>query len=169
MFSKETQVLVVDDSLNIRRIVVDSLQRLGFSKITTAEDAVETSREILDMYASVCEVRTGVQPIYLNLVTCNSILSRSDIILHRIHALLIFHALFNKSSGTLHNSALYSDPLHFSVTRSPSLTVKPSLTLLSFCTFLLRSPFIAPPFSLSFSLFLYLSLSISPPSLSSCP
>ena len=41
MFPKETHVLVVDDSLNIRRIVVDSLQRLGFSKITTAEDAVE--------------------------------------------------------------------------------------------------------------------------------
>ena len=41
MFSKETHILVVDDSLNIRRIVVDSLQRLGFSKITTAEDAVE--------------------------------------------------------------------------------------------------------------------------------
>ena len=41
MFSKETHVLVVDDSLNIRRIVVDSMQRLGFSKITTAEDAVE--------------------------------------------------------------------------------------------------------------------------------
>ncbi len=41
MFAKETHVLVVDDSLNIRRIVVDSLQRLGFSKITTAEDAVE--------------------------------------------------------------------------------------------------------------------------------
>jgi two-component system chemotaxis response regulator CheY len=41
MFAKETHVLVVDDSLNIRRIVVDSLQRLGFAKITTAEDAVE--------------------------------------------------------------------------------------------------------------------------------
>jgi len=41
MFAKETHILVVDDSLNIRRIVVDSLQRLGFSKITTAEDAVE--------------------------------------------------------------------------------------------------------------------------------
>lgn len=41
MFPKETHVLVVDDSLNIRRIVVDSLQRLGFTKITTAEDAVE--------------------------------------------------------------------------------------------------------------------------------
>ncbi len=41
MFAKETHVLVVDDSLNIRRIIVDSLQRLGFVKITTAEDAVE--------------------------------------------------------------------------------------------------------------------------------
>ncbi|MBX3020764.1 MAG: response regulator [Bdellovibrionales bacterium] len=41
MFAKETHVLVVDDSLNIRRIVVDSLQRLGFQKVTTAEDAVE--------------------------------------------------------------------------------------------------------------------------------
>lgn len=41
MFPKETHVLVVDDSLNIRRIVVDSLQRLGFQKVTTAEDAVE--------------------------------------------------------------------------------------------------------------------------------
>jgi two-component system, chemotaxis family, chemotaxis protein CheY len=41
MFAKETHILVVDDSLNIRRIVVDSLQRLGFTKITTAEDAVE--------------------------------------------------------------------------------------------------------------------------------
>jgi putative NIF3 family GTP cyclohydrolase 1 type 2 len=40
-FGKETHVLVVDDSLNIRRIVVDSLQRMGFTKITTAEDAIE--------------------------------------------------------------------------------------------------------------------------------
>ncbi|MGE0526489.1 MAG: response regulator [Bdellovibrionales bacterium] len=41
MFGKETHVLVVDDSLNIRRIVVDSLQKLGFSKVTACEDAVE--------------------------------------------------------------------------------------------------------------------------------
>jgi two-component system, chemotaxis family, chemotaxis protein CheY len=41
MFPKETHILAVDDSLNIRRMVVSSLQRLGFSKITTAEDAVE--------------------------------------------------------------------------------------------------------------------------------
>ena len=46
MFAKETHVLVVDDSLNIRRIVVDGLQRLGFSKITTAEDANEALEKL---------------------------------------------------------------------------------------------------------------------------
>lgn len=46
MFHKETHILVVDDSLNIRRIVVDSLQRLGFSKITTAEDATEAAGKL---------------------------------------------------------------------------------------------------------------------------
>ena len=46
MFARETHVLVVDDSLNIRRIVVDSLQRLGFSKITTAEDAFEAQGKL---------------------------------------------------------------------------------------------------------------------------
>lgn len=41
MFPKETHILVVDDSLNIRRLVVDSLQKLGFIKISTAEDSNE--------------------------------------------------------------------------------------------------------------------------------
>ena len=41
MFAKHTHILVVDDSLNIRRIIVDNLNRLGFSKITTAEDSNE--------------------------------------------------------------------------------------------------------------------------------
>lgn len=45
-FAKDTHVLVVDDSLNIRRIVVDSLQRMGYSKITTAEDAVEAINKL---------------------------------------------------------------------------------------------------------------------------
>jgi two-component system, chemotaxis family, chemotaxis protein CheY len=38
MFTKETHILVVDDSLNIRRLIVDSLQKMGFIKISTAED-----------------------------------------------------------------------------------------------------------------------------------
>lgn len=38
MYAKETHFLVVDDSLNIRRLIVDGLQRLGFTKISTAED-----------------------------------------------------------------------------------------------------------------------------------
>ena len=46
MFAKETHVLVIDDSLNIRRIVVESLQRLGFSMITTAEDAIEARNKL---------------------------------------------------------------------------------------------------------------------------
>ena len=47
MFAKETHILVVDDSLNIRRIVVDALYRLGFSKVTTAEDAVEAMAKLV--------------------------------------------------------------------------------------------------------------------------
>jgi two-component system, chemotaxis family, chemotaxis protein CheY len=41
MYTKETHILVVDDSLNIRGLIVDSLQKLGFVKISTAEDATE--------------------------------------------------------------------------------------------------------------------------------
>lgn len=41
MFAKETQILIVDDSFNIRRIINDSLRSLGFSRIITAEDANE--------------------------------------------------------------------------------------------------------------------------------
>ncbi|MCB0408291.1 MAG: response regulator [Bdellovibrionales bacterium] len=41
MFPKDTHILVVDDSLNIRRLVIDSLNRLGFTKICAAEDANE--------------------------------------------------------------------------------------------------------------------------------
>jgi len=41
MFAKETHILVVDDSLNIRRLIVDTLQKLGFIKISTSEDANE--------------------------------------------------------------------------------------------------------------------------------
>jgi len=46
MFAKDTHILVVDDSLNIRRMVVDTLQRLGFSKITTAEDVPEAESKL---------------------------------------------------------------------------------------------------------------------------
>lgn len=46
MFTKETHILVVDDSLNIRRMVVDTLQRLGFSKITSAEDVPEAESKL---------------------------------------------------------------------------------------------------------------------------
>ena len=48
MFSKETHILVVDDSLNIRRLVVDNLNRLGFNSVTTAEDANEAMKKLND-------------------------------------------------------------------------------------------------------------------------
>jgi two-component system, chemotaxis family, chemotaxis protein CheY len=41
MFPKETHILVVDDSINIRQIICDNLRRLGFLKIETASDANE--------------------------------------------------------------------------------------------------------------------------------
>lgn len=46
MFPKDCHILAVDDSLNIRRMVVGSLQRLGYSKITTAEDANEAMEKL---------------------------------------------------------------------------------------------------------------------------
>lgn len=39
MFPKETNILVVDDSANIRRIISDSLKRAGYKNIETAADA----------------------------------------------------------------------------------------------------------------------------------
>ena len=39
MFQKDIHILVVDDSANIRRMVVDAMNRLGYNKITTSEDA----------------------------------------------------------------------------------------------------------------------------------
>lgn len=41
MFPKDTHVLVVDDSANIRRIIVDSLNKIGFGKVTATEDALQ--------------------------------------------------------------------------------------------------------------------------------
>ncbi len=41
MFPKETHILVVDDSVNIRQIICDNLRRLGFAKLETASDANE--------------------------------------------------------------------------------------------------------------------------------
>ncbi len=47
MFPKHSHILVVDDSLNIRRIIVDNLNRLGFSKIATAEDSNEAIGKLM--------------------------------------------------------------------------------------------------------------------------
>lgn len=47
MFGKETHILVVDDSINIRQIICDNLRRLGFSKIETAGDANEAFTKLV--------------------------------------------------------------------------------------------------------------------------
>lgn len=47
MFDKNTHILVVDDSLNIRRMIVDSLKALGFQKIATAEDVDEAMGKLV--------------------------------------------------------------------------------------------------------------------------
>lgn len=41
MFKQDTHILVVDDSVNIRRVIVDNLTRLGFKKVATAGNADE--------------------------------------------------------------------------------------------------------------------------------
>ena len=38
MFDKDTKILVVDDSLNHRQLIFDSLKKLGFKNITTSEN-----------------------------------------------------------------------------------------------------------------------------------
>ena len=47
MFPQHSHILVVDDSMNIRRMVVDSLNRLGFRKIVTAEDSNEALGKLI--------------------------------------------------------------------------------------------------------------------------
>ena len=39
MFNKNTHILVVDDSANIRRMIVDALGKLDFHKVVTSGDA----------------------------------------------------------------------------------------------------------------------------------
>jgi len=41
MFPKETNILVVDDSIHMRRLITDTLYQLGFRKLVSASDANE--------------------------------------------------------------------------------------------------------------------------------
>ncbi|MEK6556553.1 MAG: response regulator [Bdellovibrionota bacterium] len=64
MFPKETNILVVDDSINIRQIIVDNLKRLGFMKIETAADAN-------DAYNKLIQASKGPAPFTLILSDLN--------------------------------------------------------------------------------------------------
>ncbi len=39
MFPDETQILVIDDSANIRQVIASTLEKIGFYKVETAADA----------------------------------------------------------------------------------------------------------------------------------
>ena len=47
MFPKETHILVVDDSINIRQIICENLRRLGFTRMETAADANEAFTKLV--------------------------------------------------------------------------------------------------------------------------
>lgn len=49
MFPKETQILVVDDSMNIRQIICDNLRRLGYTRIESAGDANEGYGKLVNL------------------------------------------------------------------------------------------------------------------------
>jgi two-component system, chemotaxis family, chemotaxis protein CheY len=48
VFPRETHILVVDDSINIRQIICDNLRRLGFARIETAGDANEAFGKLVN-------------------------------------------------------------------------------------------------------------------------
>lgn len=46
MFGENTHILVVDDSLNMRRMVSDTLNKLGFNKIAMAESTEDAIKKL---------------------------------------------------------------------------------------------------------------------------
>ncbi|OFZ10821.1 MAG: hypothetical protein A2Z20_01330 [Bdellovibrionales bacterium RBG_16_40_8] len=64
MFVKETQILVVEDSINIRQMICDYLRRMGFLKIETAADAT-------DAYTKLVLLSKGASPVTLILSDLN--------------------------------------------------------------------------------------------------
>ncbi len=46
MFPKNTHILVVDDSANIRRMIVDALGRLDYCAVTTAENSTSALEKL---------------------------------------------------------------------------------------------------------------------------
>jgi two-component system chemotaxis response regulator CheY len=47
MYPKESHILVVDDSINIRQIICENLKRLGFLKIEAASNANEAFTKLV--------------------------------------------------------------------------------------------------------------------------
>ena len=64
MFPKNSNILVVDDSANIRQIITDNLRRLGFTNMETANDAN-------DAYVKLVRHSKGPAPFNLILSDLN--------------------------------------------------------------------------------------------------
>ncbi len=64
MFPKETHILVVDDSINIRQIICENLRRLGFMKMENASDANEA-------FGKLVQFSKGTTPFTLVLSDLN--------------------------------------------------------------------------------------------------
>lgn len=52
MFPKKTHILIVDDSANIRRMVVDALGKLEYYKVTTSGDANDAFDKVKHFHGS---------------------------------------------------------------------------------------------------------------------
>jgi two-component system chemotaxis response regulator CheY len=64
MFPKETHILVVDDSINIRQIICENLRRLGFLRIESSPDAN-------DAFGKLVQYSKSPQPFTLVLSDLN--------------------------------------------------------------------------------------------------
>ncbi len=64
MFDQETQILVVDDSANIRQIICENLRKIGFKNIEQAGDANEA-------FEKVNVLQKGPKPVQLILSDLN--------------------------------------------------------------------------------------------------
>lgn len=52
MFPQDTHILVVDDSFNIRRIIVDTLKKMGYQNIISLDNATDAYKKMEELHGS---------------------------------------------------------------------------------------------------------------------
>lgn len=57
MFSQDTQILVVDDSFNVRRLICDNLEKLGYKNIVSVEDAVQGMSKLNELATTEAAIK----------------------------------------------------------------------------------------------------------------